>query len=281
MLVGGIVVDDKVHIKIVGHRTVDVIQKGDEFLMPVTRLALRNHFAGGGIERCKQRCCAMANVIVRDALDVTKPHRQQRLRTLQCLALALLIDTQHKCVGRRAQVQPDDVADLLDEERVVGQLEAFCPMGLHTEQGEIAGNGALRYARLLCRCTHTPMRRTSRRFTQNLAEQLRNSLIVMRARAARFRLIVQPCQALRDESPFPMRHRWRSDRALSSDFGIRMTIRCHEDNLRATHQRMWERTRSAHRHKLLSFAGRYFHGNTGSSHGRSSNNLEHTTSLIS
>lgn len=103
----------------------------------------------------------------------------------------------------------------------------------------------------------------------------------MRTGAARFRLIMEPGQALRNESLFPMRYRWRRDRAQSSDFGIRMTISCHEDNLRATHQRMWERTRAAHRHKLLAFAGRYFHSNAGSSHGRSLNKLGHRTLPIS
>lgn len=52
--------DDKVHLKIRGHRTVDVIQKSDKFLMSMTRFALSNDFTGSGIERCKQRRCAMA-----------------------------------------------------------------------------------------------------------------------------------------------------------------------------------------------------------------------------
>lgn len=49
MLVGRVVVDYEVHIKICGHRTVDVIQKGDEFLMPMTRALFRNDFARRGI----------------------------------------------------------------------------------------------------------------------------------------------------------------------------------------------------------------------------------------
>lgn len=51
LLVGRVVVDYEVHIKICGHRTVDVIQKGDEFLMPMTRALFRNDFARRGIER--------------------------------------------------------------------------------------------------------------------------------------------------------------------------------------------------------------------------------------
>ena len=41
----------------------------------------------------------------------------------------------------------------------------------------------------------------------NLAEQFRDHLIVMRAGAARFGLVVQSSQALSDESLFPMRYR--------------------------------------------------------------------------
>lgn len=40
MLVGRIVVDDEMRVKVCRHRTVNVIEEGDEFLMPMARLAL-------------------------------------------------------------------------------------------------------------------------------------------------------------------------------------------------------------------------------------------------
>ena len=75
----------------------------------------------------------MALVVVGDALDVAEAHGQHRLRGLERLALALLVDTDDQRVVRRAQVQADDVAQLLDEERVVGQLEALGAVGLQPD----------------------------------------------------------------------------------------------------------------------------------------------------
>ena len=54
MLVSRTIVDDEMHIKIRGHRTVDIIQKRSKFLMPMMRLALCDDFAGSGVKRCKQ-----------------------------------------------------------------------------------------------------------------------------------------------------------------------------------------------------------------------------------
>jgi hypothetical protein len=105
MLVGRIVVDDQMHLEVRGHCAVNMIQEGDEFLMPMTRLALGDDLASGGIQRGEQRRGAVSDVIMGDTLDLTEPHWQQRLRARQRPTRALLIDTQHQCVGRRAQIQ--------------------------------------------------------------------------------------------------------------------------------------------------------------------------------
>ena len=72
----------------------------------------------------------MPDVVARNALDLAKTQRQDRLRSFQCLNLAFLVDAQHHSVVRRIQVEADDVSDLLDEKGVVGQLEVFLPMRL-------------------------------------------------------------------------------------------------------------------------------------------------------
>lgn len=70
------------------------------------------------VERGKQRSGAVPIVVVGHALDVAQPHRQHRLGALQCLHLALLVHAQHQRLVRRIEIEPDDVAHLLDEERV-------------------------------------------------------------------------------------------------------------------------------------------------------------------
>ena len=53
---------------------------------------------------------------------------------LQGLGLALLIDAQYQCMVGRAEVEADDVADLLDEERIGVELEVLLPAGLDVER---------------------------------------------------------------------------------------------------------------------------------------------------
>ena len=55
---------------------------------------------------------------------------QARLGAIECLDLALLINRQHDGVVRRIDIEADDVAQLGDKLRIVGQLELTDPMRL-------------------------------------------------------------------------------------------------------------------------------------------------------
>ena len=52
-------------------------------------------------------------------------HRQARLGAIEGLDLALLVERQDHGKGRRCDVETDDIAQLFDEPRVVGELEAL------------------------------------------------------------------------------------------------------------------------------------------------------------
>lgn len=90
--------------------------------MPVARPALGEHFAGGYIERGDQRGGAMADVVVGDVLHVSQVDGQHPLRPVQSLDLRLLVDADHHRLFWWVQVETDDVADLLNKERVVGEI---------------------------------------------------------------------------------------------------------------------------------------------------------------
>jgi hypothetical protein len=79
----------------------------------MTPMQLADDLAGGQIQRREQGGGAVAHVIVAAALGHPKGQRQQGLRAIQGLDLGLLIHTQHYRVGRRRQVQADNVADLV------------------------------------------------------------------------------------------------------------------------------------------------------------------------
>jgi hypothetical protein len=69
------------------------------------------------------------------ALGHTGHHGQDRLFAIKRLDLRLFIDTEHeRAVGRR-QIEADDVANLVDEQWVAGQLERLRAVWLQPEGG--------------------------------------------------------------------------------------------------------------------------------------------------
>ena len=75
----------------------------------------------------------MAFVVVRAALQLPRPQRQQWLRAVQRLNLALLIHAEHQRVIGRVHIQAHDVAHLLDQQRIGRQLESIGTMRLQAE----------------------------------------------------------------------------------------------------------------------------------------------------
>ena len=74
----------------------------------------------------------MALVVVRPTLDLSRLHRQQRLRSVERLNLRLLVDAEDRRVRGRIQIQPDDVPHFFDQQRIIRQLERLGPMRLQS-----------------------------------------------------------------------------------------------------------------------------------------------------
>src|SRR3978361_807856 len=89
--------------------------------------------AGFHVEGGKQARCAVALVVVGLAFGLARAHRQHGLCAVEGLDLGLLVDAQHQGPVGWLKVEPDDVAHLLDEERVGRELERLCPVGLQAE----------------------------------------------------------------------------------------------------------------------------------------------------
>lgn len=136
-----LVVDDQVQIEFLGRLFVDPSQKAEELLVPVTGLAFGDHRTGGHIQGCKQGGGAVADVVMRHTLHVAQSHGQQRLRPVQSLNLRLLVYAEHDSVLGWIEIQADDVANLLDKERIGGELERFLPVRLNREGLQPVVNG--------------------------------------------------------------------------------------------------------------------------------------------
>jgi hypothetical protein len=121
------------NVEFLGNRFLDVAQECEEFLVPMSLLALRQNMTRSDIERCEQRRCPVSDVAVSDALDVTQAHGKTRLRSIQGLDLALFIDTEDNGVIGWVEIEADDISDLLDEEWISGDLEVFLTMRLESK----------------------------------------------------------------------------------------------------------------------------------------------------
>src|SRR6266852_2925177 len=203
MLVGGIVIDNQVHVKGLGHTDVDMPQKIEELLVTMAAFALTKDRAGDRVEGRKQCGGAVSEVVVRDAFDVAASQGQNRPATLQRLNLSLLNHTQDQDLIRWVQIQPDYVTYLLDKERVVGKLEVTRSVRLQAEGAPDPMDGRFREAGFCGQRATTPMRAVFRFASQGSADQRGDLFIGNRARAAGAQLLVQSRQPLFHEPSSP------------------------------------------------------------------------------
>ena len=131
---GAVVVADQVHVQVGGDLAVDLGQELLELDGAVPAVQAGDHGAVGGVERGEQAGGAVADVVVGAFLGHARHHRERRLRPGQGLDLGLLVHAQHDRGLGRVQVEPDDVVDLLHEQRVVGQLEPVGAVRLELER---------------------------------------------------------------------------------------------------------------------------------------------------
>ena len=116
---GGVVVTDQVHVQVGGDLLVQLGQELLELGGAVAAVDGADDLAGGHVQRGEQGGDAVADVVVGAPLGHAGHHRQHRRRAVQRLDLALLVHAQHQRLLGRVQIQPDDVADLVDELRIV------------------------------------------------------------------------------------------------------------------------------------------------------------------
>jgi hypothetical protein len=102
---------------------IDLPKELEELLLPMTPVAFADHFPRGHIQRDEERGRANTDIIRSVAPRLAGRHRQQGLRAVQGLHLALLINRQDDGVLWRIHVQADDVADLLDGVGIGGEVE--------------------------------------------------------------------------------------------------------------------------------------------------------------
>src|SRR4029434_4819628 len=116
-----------------------------------------DHPSSGNVESGKERCGAVSDVVVGTPLRLSGAHREERWSAIECLYLRLLIHTQNHGLLGRIEIKPDDVAHLLDKQRILRKLEGLGAMRLKREGLPDAMNRGRCEARGLRHRTHAPM----------------------------------------------------------------------------------------------------------------------------
>jgi hypothetical protein len=125
--------------------------------MPPTDLA--QHLARLHFHRSEERRRPVPFVVVRAPFRLAGAQRQQGRRPIQRLDLRLFVDTEDHRVLWWVEIQPDDVADLVDQQRIGREFERLRAMRLQSERVPNAMDTHRAHARGLREAARTPVRR--------------------------------------------------------------------------------------------------------------------------
>lgn len=228
-LVGRGVVEHHVEVEIVGHGHVD---------LGVELLELLGAAAAGGsddltcrhVERGGQVGDPVALVVVGATLHLPGSHGQDGLGPVESLDSGLLVDTDHDGVLGRVQVDAHDVTDLLDEERVLGELKRVGRPRYEPEGPPYTGNRRLAHT---CRSRHVPRRPVGgacRLLDQRLHDQGLDVVVPELAGHTRPRFVVQPVETLDGESPPPLADRGRVPSQPHRHLGVAESLGALQDD---------------------------------------------------
>ncbi len=179
-------------------------EEPQKLLPAVPRLGDSSDFAGGDLQRGKQRRRAVRDVVAGAALGAARFHRQRLPRPIGCLDLGLLIHTQHDRVLRRCQIQANHVSDLRDQFRIRRERECLQPMRPDSMSTPRLSDRPVTHLQLRCQQPRRPMRHPQlfRRRPQRRSNNLR---AIKEAGTTRTRRISQPVTTIAF-IPGPLRH---------------------------------------------------------------------------
>src|SRR5580658_2139718 len=114
-------------------------------------------------QSCEERDGAVADIIVGLGAAVALPQRKRALCTLQCLALTLLVATEHQSSLGRIQIESDNIPEFLFKVRIIGDFKSLQPMWLNFVIAPNALYRALADPGFARHGAHAPSDSTSRR----------------------------------------------------------------------------------------------------------------------
>ena len=115
------------------HGFVDLSQEALKLSRAVSVVAFSKDGSGGHIQSGEERCGPVSFVLVSVAFWVARPERQEGLCPIESLNLALFVHAEHHCAIGGIEVQPDNVANLVDQLGIFRESEALSAVRLKAE----------------------------------------------------------------------------------------------------------------------------------------------------
>ena len=120
------------------HVRLNGVQEADELLVTMALHASTNDLAFEHVESSKQCRCAVALVVMGHGAGPTLLHGQAGLGAVEGLDLRLFVDREDDGMGGRVDIEPDNIAQLVDELRVGGELKVLDPVRLKTMRAPVS-----------------------------------------------------------------------------------------------------------------------------------------------
>ena len=149
----------------------------------------------------------MPHVAVRATFRYAGHHRQDWLFAIERLDLALLIDAEDEGSVGRGKVKADDIAYLVDEQRIVRQLERLATVRLQAECNPHSADRGVRKASFRRHRADRPVRRVDRYRAQRPLDHGSNPIVVDSSRSPGARLVKKTIAAILQESTTPFANR--------------------------------------------------------------------------
>ena len=250
----------------------------DEVVTAVSALELADHLSGRDVECSEQGRRSMAHVVVGARLRKTVGHRQHGLRPVEGLDLGLLVDTEHERLIRWSKIETDDIAHLLDEVRIVGELERPAEVGLQAEGPPDTVDEVRGLVEFLREEPDAPVRRVLRLLEKPARSPRRDLFVTVATRLPRTRRIREPTEPVLEEAVPPLGDGLLRDTVPAGDLLSRKAIRAVEDDPGAKMQAVRRLASAAPRLERVPLYRIQFDGCGSSSHARRSRgDPEHKT----
>lgn len=255
MLMGGVVIDDRMNVEIFWNIGIDMFEETEIFLMTMALFASGEDPARSDVQGGKECQGSVPDIVVGHALHVPQSHGQNGLSPVQGLNLAFLIDTENHGIFRRIQVQADDIPDLFNKKGVGRDLEMALPVRL---QAEGIPDSLDRRSRKGCPFGHGADRPVGAALGLGLKcfpDELRDLLVGDGAGTPGAQFIMQACYSQFPITFPPQGYGLGAVVDLVSDIPITLALGRNQDDLRPCDQaiRQGPRTSSIYNRRLSAF----------------------------